>query len=508
MQDYQPKPDLLKDRVIMVTGAVEGVGHAVARAAARHGATVVLCARDEQRLEAVYDEIEADGSPEPASFPLDLRKADEQLLLGVATTLGDEFGRLDGLVHCATYIPFLSRIDDYDAKQWEQVIRINLTAPFLLTQACMPLLRAANDASVVFSSDRVGRRGLAYWGAYSAAKFGIEGLTQVLAEETRDSSKIRVNRRCRAPTRTRIHAEEQRRLSEPGLLVGGGAGDLVSARHAPRREPGAADAAAVCRRAGRRQPRCLHRRRLQRPARAGPGPIHLLAGALRAGALLAADRTGPARAERAGRLQPGRQHRGADRRRALAGPRGHRRLAGQAISQAGGIALARGCAASAGGSGCSCPTASSRRARPGRPSRHWPIIASATSASISTPMPSSATAPWRGHDHRAAGRAPRAFGAEVREVDGHDSDALAAAADGFGGGERPLAVIARTDPCRGIDLMRERAPKLHYVRFKSDAEFGAYRPADADVDCRITAHRTAPPGAGGRQAPRNQGAGA
>jgi NAD(P)-dependent dehydrogenase (short-subunit alcohol dehydrogenase family) len=84
-------------------------------------------------------------------------------------------------------------VDDYDAKEWERVTRINLTAPFLLTQACMPLLRAADDASVVFTADRVGRRGLAYWGAFAAAKFGIEGLTQVLAEETRDSTRIRVN---------------------------------------------------------------------------------------------------------------------------------------------------------------------------------------------------------------------------------------------------------------------------------------------------------------------------
>jgi NAD(P)-dependent dehydrogenase (short-subunit alcohol dehydrogenase family) len=193
MQDYQPSPDLLRDRIILVTGAVEGIGRAAARAAARHGATVILCAKEEAQLEVVYDEIEADGSPEPASLPLDLAKADEQLCLGVATTLGDEFGRLDGLVHCATYIPFLSRIDDYDAKEWERVLRVNLTAPFLLTQSCLPLLRAAGDASVVFSSDRVGRHGLAYWGAFAAAKFGTEGLMQVLAEETRDSSSIRVN---------------------------------------------------------------------------------------------------------------------------------------------------------------------------------------------------------------------------------------------------------------------------------------------------------------------------
>jgi NAD(P)-dependent dehydrogenase (short-subunit alcohol dehydrogenase family) len=193
MQDYQPSPDLLRDRIILVTGAVEGIGRAVARGAARLGATVVLCAKDEAQLEAVYDEIEADGSPEPASLPLDLEQADEQLCLGVATTLGDELGRLDGLVHCATYVPFLSRIDDYDAKEWERVVRINLTAPFLLTQACLPLLRAADDASVIFTSDRVGRRGLAYWGAFAAAKFGIEGLMQVLAEEMRDSSSVRVN---------------------------------------------------------------------------------------------------------------------------------------------------------------------------------------------------------------------------------------------------------------------------------------------------------------------------
>lgn len=193
MQDYAPGPDLLADRTILVTGAAEAVGHAVARACARHGATVILSGLDAARLETVYDEIEADGCPQPASLPLDLEQADEQLYLGVASTLGDEFGRLDGLVHCATYAPFLSRVDDYDSREWERVLRINLTAPFLLTQACMPLLRAADAASVVFTSDRVGRRGLAYWGAFAAAKFGIEGLMQTLAEETRDSSAIRVN---------------------------------------------------------------------------------------------------------------------------------------------------------------------------------------------------------------------------------------------------------------------------------------------------------------------------
>ena len=218
--DYQPPPDLLADRIILITGAAAGIGKAVAIACADHGATVILSDFKEETLEPVYDQITAAGAPEPASLPLDLEHMDEALCLGVASTLGDEFGRLDGLVHCAAFAPFLSRIDDYDATEWERVIKINLTSPFLLTQALLPLLRAAHDASIIFTSDRVGRRGLAYWGAFAAAKFGIEGLAQVLAEETRDSTAIRVNSIdpgiVRTPMRAALYpAEDPSKLPGP-----------------------------------------------------------------------------------------------------------------------------------------------------------------------------------------------------------------------------------------------------------------------------------------------------
>jgi NAD(P)-dependent dehydrogenase (short-subunit alcohol dehydrogenase family) len=193
VEDYQPTPDLLAGRVILVTGAAEGIGHAVSLACARHGATLVLSDKEQHDLEPLYDQIEASGGPEPAILPLDIERADEKICQETIELVDRELGRLDGLVHCAAFAPFLSRIDDYDGTEWERVLRINLTAPFLLTQAAMPLLRASPDASVVFTSDRVGRKGLAYWGAYCAAKFGIEGLMQTLAEETRDSSNIRVN---------------------------------------------------------------------------------------------------------------------------------------------------------------------------------------------------------------------------------------------------------------------------------------------------------------------------
>lgn len=193
MNHYQAAPDLLRDRIILVTGVADTLGRAVSMACARHGATVILSDLKQADLEPTYDALEADGCPEPAILPLDLEQAKEADFIGAADTLGTEFGHLDGLVHCAAYAPFLSRIDDYDPAEWERVLRINLTAPFLLTQACLPLLRAAADASVIFTADRVGRRGLAYWGAFAAAKFGCEGLMQTMAEELRDSSRIRVN---------------------------------------------------------------------------------------------------------------------------------------------------------------------------------------------------------------------------------------------------------------------------------------------------------------------------
>ena len=226
MQGYKPRSDLLDHRVILVTGACEGVGHAVALACARHGATVVLSDKEQRDLESVYDQIDAAGGPEPAILPLDLEPADEKTFLAAADLIGREIGPVDGLAHCAAFAPFLSRIDDYDASEWERVLRINLTAPFLLTQACLPLLRAVDDAAVVFTADRVGRKGMAYWGAYSAAKFGIEGLMQTLAEETRDSSNIRVN--CLDPgiVRTGLRArlypgEDPCRLPGPETVTDG-----------------------------------------------------------------------------------------------------------------------------------------------------------------------------------------------------------------------------------------------------------------------------------------------
>lgn len=207
MFEYNPPKDLLTGRTILVTGAGDGIGSVAAKTFAVHGATVILLGKTTSKLEAVYDSIEELGGAQPAIYPMNLEGASPHDYSELALKLDQEFGSLEGLLHNAAILPLLSRIDDYDAQLWLRVIHTNLNAPFLLTQTCLPLLRKAKDASVLFTSDHVGRKGKAYCGAYGVAKFGLEGLMQILAEETRDSSSIRVNSIAPGATRTKLRAD-------------------------------------------------------------------------------------------------------------------------------------------------------------------------------------------------------------------------------------------------------------------------------------------------------------
>lgn len=201
--DYSPTDDLLDDRVILVTGAGDGLGRAAARAFAAHGATVVLLGKTVPKLEAVYDEIEAAGGPEPAIYPMHFEGASPHDFEELAHVIDMNFAQLDGILHNAALLPYLSRIKDHDAADWMKIMQVNLNAPFLLTQACMPLLERSNDASILFTTDAVGQQGKAFWGAYAASKFAIEGFTQVLAAELENSA-IRVNCVDPGPTLTSL----------------------------------------------------------------------------------------------------------------------------------------------------------------------------------------------------------------------------------------------------------------------------------------------------------------
>ncbi|MCC6297054.1 MAG: YciK family oxidoreductase [Pseudomonadales bacterium] len=205
-RSYQAPPDLLRDRAILVTGAGAGIGRCAALSFARHGATVILCGRTAARLEQIYDEIVAAGAPEPVLAPLSLERATEAEYRELATHIHEEFGRLDGLLHNAGVLGQRTSIANYDAATWQQVMQVNVTAGFLLTKALLPALREADSASVLFTSSGVGRRGRAFWGAYAVSKFAVEGLSQVLAAELEQTSRIRVNCINPGATRTAMRA--------------------------------------------------------------------------------------------------------------------------------------------------------------------------------------------------------------------------------------------------------------------------------------------------------------
>lgn len=224
MFDYRAAADLLQGRVILVTGAGDGIGRACAISCAAHGASVILLGRTLSKLEAVYDEIEAAGYPQPAICPLNLETAAEKDYDDLADQLFDTFGKLDGLVHNAALLGPRTMLDNVKNEDWQQLMQVNVNAPFALTKAMMPLLRAAPDASVVFLSSSVGRKGRAYWGPYAVSKFALEGLMQVLADEQDGTSEIRVNSVNPGATRTAMRkaaypAEEPEKNPEPSEIM-------------------------------------------------------------------------------------------------------------------------------------------------------------------------------------------------------------------------------------------------------------------------------------------------
>lgn len=193
MKDYQPAPDLLQGRVILVTGAGDGIGRAIARRLAAHSATVILLGRTIRKLEQVYDEIERAGGPKPAIYPMNLEGASPKDYADLAQVLDTEFGRLDGLLHNAALFERLTPIANYDMELWYRTLQVSLNAPFLLTHAVLGLLNRSADASVVFTADQVGEDGRAYWGAYAVAKGGSQTLMKLLASELETNTPIRVN---------------------------------------------------------------------------------------------------------------------------------------------------------------------------------------------------------------------------------------------------------------------------------------------------------------------------
>ena len=221
---YTYAKDLLRDRIVLITGASDGIGRALSLHAADHGARVILHGRNVSKLEVIHDEIESlNAAPAPSIAVMDLATADGDAYRSLADSIESDYGRLDGLVLNAGILGDRFSIEQYDAVKWQQVMHVNVTSAFALTQVCLPMLKQSNDASVIYTSSGVGRTGRAFWGAYAVSKFATEGLSQVLADEHRHGE-LRSN--CVNPGATRTNmrleaypAEDRDALKRPEEIL-------------------------------------------------------------------------------------------------------------------------------------------------------------------------------------------------------------------------------------------------------------------------------------------------
>jgi len=204
---YQGTTDLLKDRIILVTGAGDGIGKAAALAFAQAGATVILAGRTVAKLEHIYDQIVAADYVQPVIYPIDLEGAVAEDYDQLAVALDQQFGRLDGLLLNAGVLGQRTPLSNYRHDVWDKVMHINITAQFQMAQALMPVLEKSNDASVVFTSSGVGRQGRAFWGAYAISKFAIEGMVQTWAAELDGVGSVRINAINPGATSTNMRAQ-------------------------------------------------------------------------------------------------------------------------------------------------------------------------------------------------------------------------------------------------------------------------------------------------------------
>jgi NAD(P)-dependent dehydrogenase (short-subunit alcohol dehydrogenase family) len=215
----------LAGRVVLVTGAHGGLGTAASRACARAGATLVQLGRKVRPRERLHDAIAADPfAPAPVLYPLDLEGATPDDFAELAQRIGEAYGRLDGLLHCTAEFRGLTPLEHTDPAHFARAVHVGVTAPWWLTQACLPVLRKSDDASVVFVVDDPARVSKAYWGGYGVAQHGLSALVGMLHAELGPDSPVRVAGLQPGPMRTALRAkafvnDEDRDARDPAIAA-------------------------------------------------------------------------------------------------------------------------------------------------------------------------------------------------------------------------------------------------------------------------------------------------
>ena len=213
------------NKSILITGSSDGIGRSLAIEFSKLGANIILLGRNSEKLDAVYDLLDhSHVSQKHLILEADLALLSNEAAQEIFIAISQEFEVLDGIIHNAALLGTMSSLEDYDLSTWDEVIKVNLRAPFILTKTLKVMLENASLPRLIFTSSGVANKGRSFWGAYSVSKFGIKGLAEIFKDELEATTKIKVFNFDPGKTRTNMRAaaypaEDPNTLKSPTELI-------------------------------------------------------------------------------------------------------------------------------------------------------------------------------------------------------------------------------------------------------------------------------------------------
>ena len=216
---------MMEGKTILITGANRGIGKSLAKNFSNIGANIILLGKNEDSLNEVYDEIISCTKTKPLIIESDLNLLDLDGAHQIKKAIVNQYGVLDGLIYNAAKLGKMTSIEDYEDGLWKEIINTNLNSSFLIYKELIPILKAAPNGRIIFTSSGVAEAGKAYWGAYSVSKFAVKGLAEIMRDELDSTSNIKVFNYDPGATKTSMRAsaypgEDPNNLKDPDKLFG------------------------------------------------------------------------------------------------------------------------------------------------------------------------------------------------------------------------------------------------------------------------------------------------
>ena len=215
----------LTNKTILITGATDGIGKVLAEKFSKLGSNIILLGKNSSKLDAVYDQLDHSfDSQKHLILEADLSLLNNESAHEILRAISNEYDALDGIIHNAAILGTMTPLEDYELSKWDEVLNINLRAPFLLTKTLKSILESSTMPRIIFTSSGVANTGRAFWGAYSVSKFGLKGLAEIFTNELETTSSIKVFNFDPGATQTKMRAsarpaEDPSSLKTPHELV-------------------------------------------------------------------------------------------------------------------------------------------------------------------------------------------------------------------------------------------------------------------------------------------------